>query len=393
MQITLLPPLLPSEGVVQVPGAAQAFTPGNRILATVLGTGLESGTLLSLGGRELPTGGALPYPPGTILRLEVVSGGAQPLLRLVAVESSAAPSGDETAQAPLPTGPPVAAVTYGLAAAVLAAREGGDVRSAAMSVARWVPALVASGLLTASQAEALAKALAPVPVPASIRDGGAATETVARAIADRVANGGLLLERRLAGVVGQPRPEAGSIAADDVRSRLAMVAQLLQQAPPGLESAGQAVTALQDAMLAEQARTAAHLARDGVVDVRIPLQIEGQAAEMRLRMQIQRDAEPQGGQDADAPWRQVRLDLALEGLGRIQVRLAVMAPQVRAEFFVEHPGTADRIEAGLAALGSALEEAGFAQVLSRVIVDPVRVCAPDDLPDLPLRHTILDARA
>ena len=70
-----------------------------------------------------------------------------------------------------------------------------------------------------------------------------------------------------------------------------------------------------------------------------------------------------------------------------------MPPQLRAEFFVEYPGTADRIEAGLATLGSALEHAGFAQVLSRVVVDPVRVCAPDDLPDLPSQHTILDARA
>jgi 5-hydroxyisourate hydrolase len=35
MQITLLPPLLPSDGVVSVPTAHQAFTPGARLLATV----------------------------------------------------------------------------------------------------------------------------------------------------------------------------------------------------------------------------------------------------------------------------------------------------------------------------------------------------------------------
>lgn len=391
MQITLLPPLLPSEGVVAIRGATQPFTPGSRILATVA-TGLDGGTLLSLGGRHLPTSSALPYPPGTVLRLEVMAGGAQPLLRLVAVEPSAEPVTEAGDAAP-PAGPPVSATTYGLAAAVLAAREGPDVRSAAVAVARWMPALVASGLLTAPQAEVLWKALAPVPVPAAARDGAPVTEAVARALADRVANGGLMLERRLAHVVAQNRPDAARAAADDVRSRLAVLAQRLQQAPPGLEPAHQAVSGLQDAMLAEQARVAAHLARDGVVDVRIPLQIEGQAAEMRLRMQIQRDPETPSGEDPSAPWRQVRIDLVLEGLGRVQVRLAVMPAQVRAEFFVEHARTADRIETGLARLTTALEGAGFAQVLSRVIVDPVRVCAPDDLPDLPPQHTIVDARA
>ncbi len=88
----------------------------------------------------------------------------------------------------------------------------------------------------------------------------------------------------------------------------------------------------------------------------------------------------------------MRLDLALDGLGRVQVRLGVLASRVRAEFLVEHPESADRIEAGLVDLGAALEGAGFAQVLSRVVVDPVTVCAPDDLPDLPTAH-IVDARA
>jgi hypothetical protein len=392
MQITLLPPLLPSERVVPVPGTAQPFTPGSRILASVLQTGLEGGTLLALGGREWPAGSKLPYPPGTVLRLEVVAGGAQPQLRVVAVDSSGvAPAGDPQMAPPSgPVGPPVSPISYGLAAAVLAAREGLDVRSAAGAVVRWLPALVASGLITASQADALLKALSPVPV--RVADGAVATETVARAIADRVAHGGLLLERRLADVLGQRQPDAANVAAADVRSRLAVLAHLLQQAPADVEDAGQAVVTLQDAMLAEQARAAAHLARDGVMDIRIPLQIQGVAAEMRLRMQIRRDAEPRSGGCAMTPWRQVRLDLALEGLGPIQVRLAVLSTHVRAEFFVEHPATADRIEAGLATLGGAVERAGFVAVLSRVVVDPVRVCAPDDLPDLPPQHTIVDVR-
>ena len=66
---------------------------------------------------------------------------------------------------------------------------------------------------------------------------------------------------------------------------------------------------------------------------------------------------------------------------------------VRTEFIVERPDAADAIEAGLHDLGGSLETAGFATVLSRVVVDPVRACAPDELPALPAPHAILDARA
>ncbi len=398
MQITLLPPLLPTDGVTSVPTASAVFTPGARIEATVLSTGREGGTLLSLAGREMPTGGTLPYPPGTTLRLEVVQGGEQPLLRLVSVEADVAAV--SPARDPLPppaaAGPPVSAVTYGLAAAVLAARDGSDVRAAALAVAQWIPVLVASGLLSDAQGESMQKALAPVPVfveQVGTPEGTRAAATAARAIADRVADGGLLLERRLAEVVRQARPETMAAAASDLRSRLAAVAHLLQQdTPKGLEGARDALTALQEALLADQARAAAHLARAGVVDVRVPLQVDGHEAEMRLRMRVEREAPDRGGDEDRTPWRQVRLDLALEGLGRVQVRLGVLASQVRAEFLVEHAESADLIEAGLVDLGTALEGAGFAQVLSRVVVDPVTVCAPEDLPDLPTAH-ILDARA
>jgi hypothetical protein len=391
MQITLLPPLLPTEGVTSVPVTHMAFTPGARILATVLATGLEGGgTLLSMGGRDVPTGGPLPYPPGSTLRLEVLQGGAQPQLRLLSVE---APSAVGHQQAASPAGPPVSAVSYGLAAAVLAARDGGDVRSAAVAVSRWIPALVTGGLVPPAQAEVLLSALAPVPLhsgPAGSPDNLRAAEAMARALADRVADGGLLLERRLGDVVRQARPEAREAVAGDLRARLAIVAHVLGDAPAEFEGARQAVAALQSALLGEQARAAAHLAHDGVVDVRVPAEVDGRDTELRMR--IARDA-PERGRDEDpAPWRQVRLDLALDGLGQVQVRVGVLATQVRLEFFVEHAGSADRIEAGLADLNTALEGAGFAHVLSRVVVDPVTACAPDALPELPQR-AILDVEA
>ncbi|BCS33732.1 hypothetical protein TBR22_A29590 [Luteitalea sp. TBR-22] len=395
MQITLLPPLLPSEVVtpVQVPGA---FAPGVRIMATVLGTNADGATLLSLLGSQVATGAPMHYPQGTRLRLEVVQGGDQPLLRLIGAEA-AAPDGPSSAPpVDVPAGAPVSQATYGFAAAVLAARDAPDVRAAALGVARWLPALVSSGVISDAQAHALVRSLAPVPIPtppAGTPEAAQAAEAVARALAERVADGGVLLERRLADVVRHARSNAETLASHDVRSRLALVSALLAEGPAGLDGAREAVRTLQDALLAEQARTAAHLARDGVVDLRIPLQVDGQDAEMRLRMRVAREAPEQGGADDPAPWRQVRLDLTLEGLGRVQVRLGVVGSEVRTEFIVEGLDAADRLEAGLADLGVALESAGFAHALSRVVVDPVRACSPDELPDLPTQRTILDARA
>jgi hypothetical protein len=398
MQITLLPPLLPSDGVVPVRATHQAFTPGTRVLATVLGTALDGGTLLSLGGREVPTGGTLPYPPGTRLRLEVVEGGPQPLLRMLSSDVVPIDDANEAAApvAPENAAAPVSSVTYALAAAVLAAREGRDVRGAAITFARWVPVLVSKGVLGASLGEALLEALAAVRVevgPPSALDGTGDPRSVARAIADRVNDGGLLLERRLGEIARLARPEAAAAAATDLRSRLALAGHLLAYAPPGLEGAREALTELQTAVLTEQARTAAYLARDGVLDVRIPLQIAPGEAELCLRLRIERDTPAHHLDDDSSPWRQVRLDVALEGLGRVQVRIRTARSQVRTEFLVEHPASADRLEAGLPELDAALSDAGFAEVLSRVVVDPVRACAPEDLPDLPLQGSILDTRA
>lgn len=391
MQITLLPPLLPTEAVTPVRTSHLALTPGVRLIATVVAAGLDGGgAVLSMAGREVATGAPLPYEVGTRLRLEVTRGGAQPEVRVVSVDE---PSDADVAPPPPAAGPPVSAAGYGFAAAVLAARDGAALQPAMRAMVRWVPALVASGVLTVSQGEALRAALTAMPWPVD-RDGTpgarASTEALARAIADRVADGGLLLERRLGDVVRDTRPDVRDVATGDVRTRLAQLALQLQEAPPDLDGAREALATVQDALLSRQARAAALFARDGVVDVRIPLQLAEQQTELRLR--LERDA-PDREADADrAPWRHVRLDLALDGLGHMHVRLGLIASAVRAEFFVETPGAADRIEGHLLDLTASLEGAGFGQVLSRVVVDPVTARAPDTLPDLP-QHAILDVEA
>lgn len=401
MQITLLPPILSTQAPVAVPAVSLALRPGMKVQATVLGTTSDGGSLLSLGGRQVPSAAPLAYPSGTTLHLEVVEGGDRPLLRLVGSDTAGAvpPTPANVASqasvgspSDMPHVSPLSPVAYGLAAAVLAARTGDDVRAAAVSLARWVPLLVNAGILSASQGESLLRALAPLPVPLpapDAPDARAAAERVALAIKERVEDGGVLMERRLADVLRHPGP--GRLR-NDVRARLAVLAHALEEAPVSVPGARTAVTELQEALLGEQARAAAHLARDGVVDVRVPLQVAGPDAEMRVRMRIARDA-PDGDDPGPARWRHVRLDLNLQGIGRVHVLLGIAATHVQAEFVVERAEIADKIEAGLLQLGSSMQAAGFPHLLSRVVVDPVRVTAPDTLPDLPGYRGILDARA
>lgn len=390
MQITLLPSLLPTEAVTPVRTSQSSFTPGARLLATVIAAGLEGGTLLSIGGRQVTTESPLPHEAGTRLRLEVTRGGPLPEVRIVAVE---APAIDTVPKASMTAHAPVSPAGYALAAAVLAARDGQPLQPATEGMIRWLPALVTRGVLTPAEGDHLASALLAVPWPlldVDVTEGESPTATLARILAARVANGGALLERRLGEVVRGDKPDTRAIAAGDLRSRLAHLAGALHDAPPALAGAREAVETLQAALLAAQARTAAHLAHDGVVDVRIALALAARETELRLR--IQREA-PEGDDEVDpAPWRQVRLDLELDGLGHVQVRLGLAGATVRTEFLVEHPDAADRIESGLLDLTASLEGAGFAQVLARVVIDPVSVTTPDALPDLPQR-AIVDADA
>ncbi len=391
MQITLLPPLLPTEGVAPVPGESLLFKPGLQVMAVVLASKDQGGTLLSLLGHHVMSRTPLPYPSGSRLRLEVLAGGNEPLLRLLQAEVPPTGTGPSAAAAfPAEPTPPVSPVHYALAAAVLAAGGAPELRAAAARVVRWLPLAVARGAITPEQAEALARALEPVPVPRPSPSAPGVGDTLARALAERVGEGGLLLERRLADLVRGTR--SGSAPADDLRARLAVLADALAGASVPAE-ARTAVADLQRAQLAEQARTAAHLAHDGIVDIRIPLLAADQEAEMRMRMRLEKDAPEGSAEDDRTPWRRVTLDLALEGLGHVQVRLGLHGPRVHAEFLVESADAADRIEARLGELTTALAGAGFADVLSRVVVDPVRVREPDALPTLPAHGTIVDTRA
>lgn len=145
MQLTLLPPLLPGEAVTRVGAAQLTFTPGERILATIIATGLEGSRLL-MGGQEMTTGGGLPYPAGTLVQLDVVDGGEPPTFRLVGPVGDLQP---KAAWGPTPAAhPAVSTLGYGLAAAIMAARTGPDVATTAAAFRQWLPSVVGSGVLT-----------------------------------------------------------------------------------------------------------------------------------------------------------------------------------------------------------------------------------------------------
>src|SRR5690606_24870300 len=125
---------------------------------------VEGRSMIAFAGRELASRAPLPFPPGSTVVLEVMDvDGDVPKMRVVPDEAAMARG-------------PVAATTYGYAAAVLAARAGGgDPAAAARAVVRWLPALVARGILTPQQAAQLTGDL------------GRIATTTAQALADALA--------------------------------------------------------------------------------------------------------------------------------------------------------------------------------------------------------------
>lgn len=308
------------------------------------------------------------------------------------VGSAAHPPVDHEAAPPAAPRAPVSSVAYAMATAVLAADDATVDPQAAAKLEAWVPRLVAAGLLSPEEGRALHRALLPLPVQGADPAQSSVARQLAEALASRVADGGAFLERRLAASAQGARRQDD--VAGDLRLRLAALASVLTDAPAALAEARDAVRDLQHALLVEQARVAAHFAEDGVLDLRMRL-AQPSGVEVPLHLRIGREAP---GEDDDVaedrmPWRRVTLALTLEGLGAVQVQLlATRDGRLQTEFVVAGEDAADRIEADLADLTGALDAAGFAQVLSRVVVDPVRAAAPETLPELP-SHAIVDVQA
>lgn len=390
MHIQLLPATLPPERTLTPAIPRVDMTPGQRVTALVLSPDVEGRSMLAFAGREMPTRTPLPFPPGTRLLLEVVDTSREaPAVRIVEPR-------------PMPA-PPVSAVTYGYAAAVLAAEAAGGLAAARGVVAQWLPLLVSRALLTPAQAASLEQDLGPV-VPRRHPGGGERRgerredppqpQALADALATRLARDPALLEARLAAVLrhGGADGAADQLMAQDLRGRLAQLLQGLrgESADAQLAEVRDGVTRLQAALLAEQARSAAHFAREGSIDLRLPLALGTHDVEVRVRV----DDAPDGDAARDGPsGRRVQLDLDLEGLGRVQVRLEAAGATVRTELLTERAAAADAIELELDQLTTALTAAGFEQVLTRVGIDPVRVAAADAPLDLPPEGSILNVDA
>lgn len=390
MHIQLLPATLPPERALTPAIPRVDMTPGQRVTAIVLSPDLEGRSMLAFAGREMPTRTPVPFPPGTRLLLEVVDASRDaPAVRIVE---------------PRPTpAAPVSAVTYGYAAAVLAAESAGLLGAARGAVAQWLPVLVSRGILTPAQAASLGQDLGPL-VPrrhpggperrGERREDPPQPQALADALATRLARDPALLEARVAAVL---RHRGGDGAADllvaqDLRGRLAQLLQALPTGPGDTELAEvrDGVTRLQAALLAEQARSAAHFAREGSVDLRLPLALGTQDVDVRVRVGDAPDGDAAPG---GADGRRVQLDLDLEGLGRVLVRLEAAGGAVRTELLTERASAADAIELGLDQLTTALTAAGFDQVLTRVAIDPVRVAAADAPLELPPEGSIVNVDA
>lgn len=389
MHIQLLPATLPPERTLTPAIPRVDMTPGQRVTALVLSPDLDGRSMLAFAGRELPTRTPLPFPPGTRLLLEVVDASSEaPAVRIV-----------EPRPTPMPA---VSPVTYGYAAAVLSAEAAGALAAARGAVAQWLPMLVARGILTAAQAASLGHDLGPV-VPrrhpggpdrrSERRDDPPQPQALADGLATRLAREPALLEARMAAALrhGGGSDTADQLVDQDLRGRLAQLIKALSAGPTdtALAEARESVTRLQAALLAEQARTAAHFARDGIVDLHMPLALGAQDVDVRMRVG---DAPERDGTDGQGG-RRVQLDLDLEGLGRLQVRLDAAGGAVRTEIVTERASAADAIELGLDELTTALAGAGFDEVLTRVVIDPVRVAAGAPPLELPPEGSIVNVDA
>jgi hypothetical protein len=390
MHIQLLPATRPPERTPTPAIPRVDMVPGQRVTALVLSPDLDGRSMLAFAGREMPTRSAVPFPPGTRLLLEVVDASIDgPTVRIV-----------EPRQTPAPA---VSPATYGYAAAVLAAETAEALAGARGAVARWLPLLVSRGVITAAQAAGLAHDLGPV-VPrrhpggperrSERRDDPPQPQALADGLATRLARDPGLLEARLAVVLrqGQGGDAAESLLYQDLRGRLAQLAKALAAAPmdAALTDARDSVARLQAALLGEQARSAAHFAREGVLDVHLPLALGAQDVEVRVRVS---DAPADSDATGGVPTRRVQLDLDLDGLGRVQVRVDAAGGTVRTELVTERATAADAIEGGLDELSDALSHAGFRDVLTRVVIDPIRIAGADTPLDLPPEGSIVNVDA
>lgn len=259
MHIELLPAVLPPERSLSATSPRVELTPGQRVTATVLSPDLDGRPMLTFAGRQVASQTPLPFPPGTKLILEVVEqqAGGQQSVRVVATP---------------PTQAPVSPVSYGYAAAVMAAGAAVDVQSASDALLQWLPVLTSRGVVTLEQAQALVRDLGPVPVLVQRREeghtpgqgqqrgdgspggqgggkaeagpGGAVGEglartlaaTLAAALADRVGHSSALLEARLARAGGAAE-QVDRLMSEDVRGRLALLLQSAASVLPGTELA------------------------------------------------------------------------------------------------------------------------------------------------------------
>ena len=388
MHIQLLPSVRPPERPFSSGVPRVELLPGQRVMATVLSADADGRPRLAFAGREAASRTPLPFAPGTRLLLEVIESSTdEPHLRVV-----------EPGRGPLP---PVSSASYGYAAAVLAARTAIDLSPTVAALLQWLPLLVARGVLTQAQAAALWRDLAPVGArPQSPEGGGAGGQAdleaeghaLADALATRLAREPALLEARLANVQRQDG-DASALLAGDVRARLARLVLALSEA--GTDDRGQAARAaverVQAGLLADQARVAGHLARDGVLDLRFPVVVGERDIDLRLRVGDAPDGDAASGGRRDA--LHVQLNLTLDGLGHVQVSLDTSGPHLRAELVTERASAADAIERGLADLTAALGAAGFSDVFTRVAIDPVRVAACDRPLDLPPDGSIVNVEA
>jgi hypothetical protein len=402
--------------------AEGALFPGQRLSARVIEMLVTGDVLLELGKSRLTVSTSTPLQlqSGDRVRVEVVTAGPTPELRIVTDKTAVAPQAGTVQStgapvAPAVPGAPAAPAAPGAPAATAVADQPAtlsprDLPVIMRALAEMMPAGIpiipiakagqtflqaaAAADLQPAVVEQIQRLLAPLHAslpPAEL----------APMMRDFLAQSGLFTENHL-GAALQKHPGSLSLTADqrspltpDQRQAIADVRLLLGELTPAGTPMPDPVRVFAEAVLREQLVVAEQLAATNSGQVAIPFMFGEECVDVRFtwdRQARQETAERPSPDDDQTISLGVFVNLSI--FGGIEARLVWKPESFAVTFYVEREDTRAIVEAGLSELSKELAASGFPAVTTNVWFNPDRVSAgvTPAKPAIPA-GTILDVMA
>jgi Flagellar hook-length control protein FliK len=392
--------------------AEAALWPGQRVPARVIEMLLTGDVLLDLGASRVVLPANRPMQPGERIVLEVVTGGANPELRIAtdktpadskdAANAKAAPPQTATAQPPGVASPSAALNPRDLPVIMRALAEMPPDSVPIARAAQTFLQAAAAADLPAAVVEQIQRVLAPLhaALPAA---------ELAPALRAFLAQSGLFTENQLAAALQEP---AGPLTADqrqaidqrqavDQRQAIADVRLLLGALTPPGTPVPEPVRVFGEALLQQQLVVAEQMAATGGGQIAIPFMFGEEPVDIRFtwdreaRQETRDRSEPDDDRDRALS---LGVFVTLNIFGAIEARIIWKPESFAVTFYVEREATRAIVEAGLNDLSKELSASGFSAVAANVWLNPDRVAAGVAAGAVPVRPaipagTILDVMA